>query len=116
MDRNNGANPTNVEKGNKAFFVHSAEGYSSCGLTREPFLPDLTVKETLIRPLQQQRTEQKSIEHTLQRNDIHWTTLYLLPQKTTIESRMHIFQHNILNNILHLNNKLRKFGYIKSPV
>ena len=49
-------------------------------------------------------------------NDIDWATVYLLPQKTTIESRMHIFQYKILNNILYLNNRLYKFGYVESPM
>ena len=45
-----------------------------------------------------------------------WATVYLLPQKTTIESRMRIFQYKILNNILYLNNRLHKFGYVESPL
>ena len=72
----------------KLFVPHSAEGYNPCTLRREPFLPNLTVNETyktLIRPLVQQPTAQKSTESVLQRNDIDWTTVYLLPRKTTIE-------------------------------
>ena len=63
-----------------------------------------------------QPTAQKSIESVLQRNDIGWATVYLLPQKTTIESRMRIFQYKILNNILYLNNRRYKFGYVESPL
>ena len=103
----------------KLFVLHSAEGYNPCSLRREPFPPNLTVKETyktLIRPLVQQHTARKSIKHVLQRNDTEWATGYLLSQKTTIESRMHIFQKKILNNILYLNNKLHKFGYAESPL
>ena len=63
-----------------------------------------------------QPTAQKSIESVLQRNDIDWATVYLLPQKTTTESRMRIFQDKILNNILYLNNRFYKFGYVESPL
>ena len=64
----------------------------------------------------QQPTAQRSIERILQMNDIDWATVYLLPQKTTTESRMRIFQYKILNNILYLNNRLYKFGYVESPM
>ena len=70
----------------------------------------------LIRSLVQRPNAQKSIESVLQRNDIDWATVYLLPQKTTIESRMRIFQYKILNNILYLDNRLPKFGYVESPL
>ena len=106
-----------MEKGTETV-LYSAEGYNPCRLRRKPFLRNLTVKETyktLIRPLVQQPTAQKSIESVLQRNDTDWATVYLLPQKT-IESRMRIFQYKILNNILYLNNRLHKFGYIESPL
>ena len=43
------------------------------------------------------------------KNNIDWATV-------TIESRMRIFQCKILNNILYLNNRLYKFGYVDSPM
>ena len=49
-------------------------------------------------------------------NNTDWATVYLLPQKTTIESRICIFQFKILNNILCLNNRLYKFGYVDCPI
>ena len=64
----------------------------------------------------QQPTAQKSVESVVQRNDIDWATVYLLSQKTTIESRMCMFQYKILNNILYLNNRVHKFGYAESPL
>ena len=103
----------------KLFSLHSAESCSPCSLSREHFVPDLTVKgtyKTLIRPVVQQPTAQRSIERILQMNDMDWATVYLLPQKTTIESRMRIFQYKILNNILYLNNWLYKFSYVESPM
>ena len=111
--------PQKWKKEMKLLVLYSDEGYNPCSLRREPFLPNLTVKETyktLIRPLVKQPIAQKSIESVLQRNDIDWATVYLLPQKTTIESRMRIFQYKILNNILYLNNRLYKFGYVESPL
>ena len=80
--------PQKWKKEMKLLVLYSDEGYNPCSLRREPFLPNLTVKETyktLIRPLVKQPTAQKSIESVLQRNDIDWATVYLLPQKTTIE-------------------------------
>ena len=68
----------------KLLSLHSAEICSPCSLSREHFLPDLTVKgthKTLIRPLVQQPTAQRSIERILQMNDTDWATVYLLPQK-----------------------------------
>ena len=68
----------------KLLVLYSDDGYNPCNLTREPFLPNLTVKETyrtLIRPLVKQPTAQKSIESVLPRNDVDWATVYLLPQK-----------------------------------
>ena len=83
------------QKWKKEMKLYTDEGYNPCSLRREPFLPNLTVKETYktpIRPLVKQPAAQKSIESVLQRNDIDWATAYLLPQKRTIESRMRIFQ------------------------
>ena len=103
----------------KLFSLHSAESCSPCSLSREHFPPDPTVKgtcKTLIRPLVQQLTAKRSIERILQLNNIDWATVYLLPQKTTVESRMHIFQYKILNNIFYLDNMLYKFGYVESPM
>ena len=119
MDRINRINPTNVEKGNKTFLLHSAESSSPCSLKRERLIPDLTVRgtyKTLIRLLVQQPTAQRSVERVLQMNNIDWATVYLLPQKTRIESRMRNFQYKTLNNILCLNNRLYKFGYVESPM
>ena len=116
LDRINRINPTKVEKGNETV-LYSAERYNLCSLRREPFLPNLTVKETyktLIMNLVKQLTAQKSIESVLQRNDIDWATVYSIPQETTIESRMRIFHYKILNNVLYLNNRLHKFSYIES--
>ena len=47
-------------------------------------------------------------------NNIHCATVYLLPQKTTIESRMRIFQYKIL--IQYLSNMLHKCGYVESSM
>ena len=103
----------------KLFFLRSAESWTPYSLRREYFLLDLTVKKTyktLITSLVQQPNAQRSIERILQMNNIDWVTIYLLPQNSTIESRMRIFQYKILNNILYLNNRLYKFGCVDSPM
>ena len=103
----------------KLFSLHSAERCSLCSLSREHFLPDLTVRGTykiLIRLLVQHPTAQRPIERILQINNIDWATVYLLPQKTIIESRMRIFQYRILNNILYLKSRLYKFGFVESTM
>ena len=41
---------------------------------------------------------------------------YLLPRKTTINTKHCLFQYKILNNVFYLNKLLCKFGKVKSPL
>ena len=45
-----------------------------------------------------------------------WKKIYLLPHKTTADTRLRVFQYKILNNILYLNKALFKFGKVHSPL
>ena len=47
-------------------------------------------------------------------DDFHWTKIYDLPRKTTVDSRLRVFQYKFLNNVLHLNEKLFHFGLVNS--
>ena len=44
---------------------------------------------------------------------IDWKDIYLLPRKTTINTKHRSLQCKILNNVLYLNKRLFKFGKAK---
>ena len=46
------------------------------------------------------------LEDLFQIKDIDWKHVYLLPRRFTEDTNLHIFQYKILNNVLHLNEKL----------
>ena len=47
-------------------------------------------------------------------DDFDWTKIYDLPRKTTVDTRLRVFQYKILNNVLYLNEKLIHFGLVDS--
>ena len=47
-------------------------------------------------------------------DDFYWTKIYDLPRKTTVDTRLRVFQYKILNNVLYLNEKLFHFGLVDS--
>ena len=70
----------------------------------------------LTKPLIQKPTVQKSISELLGTSDINWKDVYQLPHRVTNETSLRVFQYKILNNILYLNNRLHKFGFVESPL
>ena len=70
----------------------------------------------LLKPLLSAPTAQRSSERVLKLTDIDWKKVYTLPGITTIESSPRTFQYNMLNSILHLNEKLFKFNLVESPL
>ena len=70
----------------------------------------------LTKLLIQKPIAQKSISELLGTSDINWKDVYQLPHRATNESSLHVFQYKILNNILYLNNRLHKFGFVESPL
>ena len=46
--------------------------------------------------------------------DFDWTKIYNLPRKTTVDTRLHVFQYKILNSVLYLNEKLFHFSLVDS--
>ena len=50
--------------------------------------------------------------------DFNWKLIYRIPRIATLETKIHIFQYKLLNNVLYLNKKLFHFEiispYIKS--
>ena len=68
----------------------------------------------LTKPLIEKPTAQKSISELLCMSDINWKVVYQLPHRVTNETSLGVFQYKILNNILHLNNRLHKFGFVES--
>ena len=47
-------------------------------------------------------------------DNFDWTKIYDLPRKTTVDTRLRVFQYKILNNVLYLNEKLFHFGLVDS--
>ena len=48
-------------------------------------------------------------------SDINWKVVYQLPHRLTNETSLTVFKYKILNNILYLNNRLYRFGFIEIP-
>ena len=70
----------------------------------------------LTKPLIEKPTAQTSISELLGTSDINWTVVYHLPHRATNETSLRVFQYQILNNILYLNNRLHKSGFVESPL
>ena len=47
--------------------------------------------------------------------DIDWKKIYIFPRIVTTDTKLRNFQYKILNNVLHLNKMLLKFGISKDP-
>ena len=68
-------------------------------------------------PLNNSKTRpQLYFEDLFQNKDTDWKHVYLLPPRVTVETNLHIFHNKILNNVLHLNEKLFRFKKISCPV
>ena len=51
-----------------------------------------------------------------QNSNLDWKTIYMLLRIVTKDSRLQVFQYQLLNNVLYLNKMLFKFGKIDSPL
>ena len=60
-------------------------------------------------------TSQAYFEKVLTGHVFEWDKIYMLPRIVTTDSRIRIFQHKILHNVLYLNKKLFEFNKINSP-
>ena len=47
--------------------------------------------------------------------DFKWKLIYRISRVATLETKIRIFQHKLLNNVLYLNKKLFQFGIISQP-
>ena len=59
---------------------------------------------------------QLHFEDLFQNKDIDWRHVYLLPRRVTMDTKLRIFQYEILNNVLYLNEKLFRFKKISCPL
>ena len=78
----------------------------------------LSVKATywrLLRPIIGKPTSQENISRFLGINEINWSEVYMTPRRVTIESSLRIFQYNLLNNCLYLNNDYQNLTRILVP-
>ena len=55
-------------------------------------------------------------EDLFQIKDIDWKHVHLLPRRVTVNTNLRVFQYNILNNVLYLNEKLFRFKKISCPL
>ena len=72
----------------------------------------LTAKEFYLISLQHEiatPTSQKYFESMFRNVTLQWKHIYTFPRITTIDSKLRCFQHNILHNPLHINQKLFLF-------
>ena len=79
----------------------------------------LSVKATywrLLRPIIEKPTSQETISRFLGITEINWSEVYMTPRRVTIESSLRIFQYNLLNNCVYLNNRTSKFDPTISPL
>ena len=63
-----------------------------------------------LKPTSQAYFEKIFVEHVFE-----WDKIYILPRIVTTDSRIRIFQYNILHNVLYLNKNLFEFNKINSP-
>ena len=79
----------------------------------------LSVKATywrLLRPIIEKPTSQETISRFLGITEINWSEVYMTARQVNIKSSLRIFQHNLLNNCVYLNNRLSKFDQNISPL
>ena len=80
---------------------------------------DMSVKaayNSTVKSLKKPPTSQNTLEKSLDISNVDWSTIYVIPQKVTIEFGLQIFNYKILTNILFLNNRLFKFGQAQFPL
>ena len=67
-------------------------------------------------------TAQRWFEHNLKSeqnqdsNDFDWNKIYMLPRKSTTDSRTRVFQYRLLNNVLYFNDQLYKMKLVVTPL
>ena len=76
-------------------------------------LYDSFVSKTSSIPTAQKKYNKAFSTHTFQ---LDWEKIYLLPFKTTLDTKLREFQYKILNRILYTNKMLFKFKKVDSPL
>ena len=82
-------------------------------------LHHLTVKSVYkeqLKSLIKMPTSQIFFEKLLNLSLINWAIIYMIPQKVTIESSLRVFQYQLLNNEIFLNDRLSKLDPSISPL
>ena len=69
------------------------------------------IKDRISKP-----TSQSYFEIKLNKTEIDWSQIYLLPQTVSVETKTRAFQLKILHNILYLNQILYKIGLTEAPL
>ena len=67
-------------------------------------------------------TAQRWFEHNLKSEqnqdsyDFDWNKIYMLPRKSTTDSRTRVFQYRLLNNVLYFSDQLYKMKLVVTPL
>ena len=67
-------------------------------------------------------TAQRCFEHNLKPEqnqdsyDFDWNKIYMLPRKSTTDSRTRVFQYRLLNNVVCFNDQLFKMKLVVTPL
>ena len=67
-------------------------------------------------------TAQRWFEHNLKSEqnqdsyDFDWNKIYMLPRKSTTDSRTRVFQYRLLNNVLYFIDQLYKMKLVVTPL
>ena len=80
---------------------------------KSKLLYDSLVSKISSIPTAQKKYNEAFSTHTFQ---LDWQKIYLLPFKTTLDTKLREFQYKILNRILYTNNMLFKFKKVDSPL
>ena len=77
---------------------------------------DWSMYSNILKSLIKTPTSQIFFEKLLNLSGINWAIIYMIPQKVMIESSFRVFQYQLLNNAIFLNDRLSKFDPSISPL
>ena len=76
-----------------------------------PTLYEILIDANKIKP-----TSQTYFENLFPNFKPDWKSIYLLPKRVTLDTNLRMFQYNLLNNVLYLNNMLFRFKKVDSAL
>ena len=84
------------------------------------YMPDNLVSKELYNvslcSMYEKPTSQSYYEKLLEKSNLNWREIFILPRKVSIDTNFRMFQYKILNNISFLNKLLFKFENVQSSL